>query len=176
MAKGARASSRKANRSKLRARVFQPVEDARLERLHQKLLETVQQPKPESAKDKEMDVDPTDGKHAPCHLAPPTAHTQLLTCISADSATNDVSKEEDFPKGLSFLTASIPHSLHDASDKRSSDVVVDDDNDSGSERALYHLLGLCSDVVGFTSAGDLKFAFDLPPPKWKSDQRLTVSS
>ena len=153
MAKGARASSRKANRSKLRARVFQPVEDARLERLHQKLLETVQQPKPESAKDKEMDVDPTD-----------------------DSATNDVSKEEDFPKGLSFLTASIPHSLHDASDKRSSDVVVDDDNDSGSERALYHLLGLCSDVVGFTSAGDLKFAFDLPPPKWKSDQRLTVSS
>ncbi|EMD92680.1 hypothetical protein COCHEDRAFT_19025 [Bipolaris maydis C5] len=48
MAKGLRASSKKANRTKLRARVFGPVEQARMERLHAKLLETVQQPKPES--------------------------------------------------------------------------------------------------------------------------------
>ena len=37
MAKGARASSKKANRTKLRANVFGPVEQARAERLHAKL-------------------------------------------------------------------------------------------------------------------------------------------
>ncbi|KAJ4303102.1 hypothetical protein N0V90_001993 [Kalmusia sp. IMI 367209] len=77
MAKGLRSSVKKSNRTKLRARVFQPVEDARLERLHQKLLETAQQPKPETAKDKEMDVDSTE-----------------------DAAAHDASKEEDFPKDM----------------------------------------------------------------------------
>jgi hypothetical protein len=53
MAKSARASSKKANKTKLRARVFGPVEQARAERLHAKLLETMQQPKPERT---EMDT------------------------------------------------------------------------------------------------------------------------
>ncbi|KAH7000091.1 hypothetical protein EDB80DRAFT_723146 [Ilyonectria destructans] len=49
MAKSARASSRKANNQRLAANVFGPVEAARAERLHAKLLELAKQPKPESS-------------------------------------------------------------------------------------------------------------------------------
>lgn len=45
MAKGARASTRKANNVALKSRVFGPVEDARTQRLSAKLLELAQQPK-----------------------------------------------------------------------------------------------------------------------------------
>lgn len=45
MAKGARASTRKANNAALKSRVFGPVEDARTQRLSAKLLELAQQPK-----------------------------------------------------------------------------------------------------------------------------------
>jgi hypothetical protein len=47
MAKSARASSIKVNHTKLRARVFGPVEKARAERIHARLLATIQQAKPE---------------------------------------------------------------------------------------------------------------------------------
>ena len=47
MAKSARASSRKANNQKLKEKVFQPVESARLERLSLKLLEIVSAPQPQ---------------------------------------------------------------------------------------------------------------------------------
>jgi hypothetical protein len=53
MAKSARASSKKVNHTKLRARVFAPVEKARAERIHAKLLATIQQDKPEKT---EMDT------------------------------------------------------------------------------------------------------------------------
>ncbi|ORY17689.1 hypothetical protein BCR34DRAFT_555322 [Clohesyomyces aquaticus] len=59
MAKGLRSSVKKANRTKLRSRVFGPVEAARNERLHEKLLELVNAPKPEPRqKPNNMDVDP----------------------------------------------------------------------------------------------------------------------
>lgn len=45
MAKGARASTRKANNAALKSKVFGPVEDARTQRLSAKLLELAQQPK-----------------------------------------------------------------------------------------------------------------------------------
>lgn len=45
MAKGARASTRKANNAALKSRVFGPVEDARTQRLSAKLVELAQQPK-----------------------------------------------------------------------------------------------------------------------------------
>jgi len=41
MAKSARASTKKANKTALRAKTFRPVEDARNERLHQKLVDLV---------------------------------------------------------------------------------------------------------------------------------------
>ena len=46
MAKGARASTIKANNARLKSNVFGPVETARTERLSQKLLELASQPKP----------------------------------------------------------------------------------------------------------------------------------
>ncbi|KAN0102947.1 Protein of unknown function (DUF2423) domain containing protein [Hyaloscypha variabilis] len=51
MAKGARASTKKANNQKLKSRVFGPVETARTERLSAKLLELASQPKPKPAKE-----------------------------------------------------------------------------------------------------------------------------
>lgn len=44
MAKGLRASTKKANRAKLRSKVFGPMEDARMQRLSTKLLELASQP------------------------------------------------------------------------------------------------------------------------------------
>jgi hypothetical protein len=51
MAKGARASTKKANHQKLKSRVFGPVESARTERLSAKLLELAAQPKPQPVKE-----------------------------------------------------------------------------------------------------------------------------
>ena len=51
MAKGARASTKKANNQKLKSRVFGPVESARTERLSAKLLELASQPKPKPVKE-----------------------------------------------------------------------------------------------------------------------------
>jgi len=51
MAKGLRASTKKANRSKLRSKVFEPVEDARTERLSAKLLEIASRPRPKADDD-----------------------------------------------------------------------------------------------------------------------------
>ncbi|KAH8600781.1 hypothetical protein B0O99DRAFT_609451 [Bisporella sp. PMI_857] len=53
MAKGARASTKKANNARLKSTVFGPVETARAERLNAKLMELIAQPKP-SQKDVEM--------------------------------------------------------------------------------------------------------------------------
>ncbi|KAH7122502.1 hypothetical protein B0J11DRAFT_531672 [Dendryphion nanum] len=134
MAKGLRASSKKSNRSKLRARVFGPVEDARTERLHAKLLEVVQQQKPEQPAKKEMDID------------------------SADEDSKDAGKEDDFPKGSYFHTAKIPRSFSDDEDPRH----IPQQESSDTEN-LFMYMGLCSDIVGFNDDGDLEFAFDPLP-------------
>lgn len=163
MAKGLRASSKKANRSKLRARVFGPVEQARVERLHAKLLETIQQPKPES---NQMDTT-EDGKL----VASPCA--SLIANLPPASAANETTtaNDDDLPKGSSFLTAPIPRSLFDPSPKSQ-----DSAQDDCDLRNLCFHLGLCSDVVGFTPNGDLKFAFDPLPHYWPSkNQGLTPS-
>jgi hypothetical protein len=57
MAKGLRSSVKKANKTKLRARVFGPIEDARTQRLSAKLLELASQPKPSKPLDIQMDVE-----------------------------------------------------------------------------------------------------------------------
>jgi len=53
MAKGLRASTERTNRRKLRANVFGPVEKARAERLHAKLLATINSEKPAPPTNKE---------------------------------------------------------------------------------------------------------------------------
>lgn len=59
MAKSARASKIKSNNSKLKSRVFGPIETARTERLSAKLLELASQPRPsgDGIYDELMDTD-----------------------------------------------------------------------------------------------------------------------
>ncbi|KAH6622014.1 hypothetical protein C7974DRAFT_397520 [Boeremia exigua] len=57
MAKGLRASTERTNRRKLRANVFGPVEKARAERLHAKLLATINSEKPAPPAKKARDVE-----------------------------------------------------------------------------------------------------------------------
>jgi hypothetical protein len=157
MAKGARASSKKANRTKLRARVFGPADKARAERIHAKLLETISQPKPDKT-----DMDTAEDCEPMC---PPSQHTPA----DNSTATTDAAKEDD--KGSSFLTASIPRSLSAPSSTR-----LDPAQENCELRNLCFYLGLCSDVVGFTEHGDLQFAFDPLAPHWLSEnQGLTVT-
>lgn len=164
MAKGLRASSKKANRTKLRARVFGPVEQARMERLHAKLLETIQQPKPENS---QMDTAEDSKLVASSHICPPANISPANTAAETTTAAN----EDDLPKGSSFLTAPIPRSLSDPSSKP-----LDAAQDDCDLRNLCFHLGLCSDVVGFTTDGHLEFAFDPLPPHWSGkNQGLTPS-
>jgi hypothetical protein len=158
MAKGARASSKKANRTKLRARVFGPAHQARAERIHAKLLETIEQPKPEKT-----NMDTTEDGKRPSSATP--SHT-ANTC----PATTEAAKEDDL-KGSSFLTAPIPRSLSDPACAK-----LDPARDSCELRNLCFLLGLCSDVVGFNQRGALQVAFDPLPPHWSSQNHRLTSS
>jgi hypothetical protein len=54
MAKGLRSSTKKANRTQLRSRVFGPVEEARKERLSAKLLELASKPRIAAEEDVNM--------------------------------------------------------------------------------------------------------------------------
>lgn len=177
MAKGLRSSTKKSNRTKLRSRVFEPVESARAERIHAKLLELVQQPKPEPQKKADMELDSAEGT-----ILPPNSHhlhTLLTKCDnSATTAVHDTTKDDDYPKGSYILSAKIPHSLtsldtHIDTSKHSTNPVAKDDCDM--RNFLFHL-GLSSDIVGFTNDGDLKFAFDPLPQQWLSDHGLTASA
>lgn len=161
MAKSARASSKKANHTKLRARVFGPAEKARAERIHAKLLETIQQPKPEKT---EMEI--TEDSEPP----DTTTHFVPADLFKANT-TDEAAKDDDLPKGSSLLTASIPRSLSDPSSTQ-----LDPAQEDCALRNLCFHLGLCSDIVGFTDDGDVKFAFDPLPPHWLSkNQGLTVT-
>jgi hypothetical protein len=62
MAKGLRASSERTNRRKLRTNVFGPVEKARAERLHAKLLATINSDKPAPPKNKVANETATEAK------------------------------------------------------------------------------------------------------------------
>jgi hypothetical protein len=160
MAKGARASSKKANRTKLRARVFGPAEKARAERIHAKLLDTINQPKPEKT---DMDTAEDSKLQHPVH--------QRDTANICTATTADATKEDDLSKGSFFLTAPIPRSLSDPSSAK-----LDPARDSCELRNLCFQLGLCSDVCGFTEEGALQVAFDPLPPHWSSENhRLTVT-
>lgn len=68
MAKSARASSEKANKSRLKAKLFGPIEDARAARLSARLQELANAPRlepaePRSKQKKDGDVDMVDGEH-----------------------------------------------------------------------------------------------------------------
>jgi hypothetical protein len=62
MAKGARASTTKANNARLKNRVFGPTEIARTERLSAKLLELAAQPRITQKKGGDLAMNEDDGK------------------------------------------------------------------------------------------------------------------
>lgn len=159
MAKGLRASSERANRRKLRTGVFGPVEKARAERLHAKMLEIINSEKPAPPKNKGANTEGT-----------PPLHSSPNTLANPPTATAEET-QDDLAKGSSFLTAAIPRSLSDDSPKP-----FDPAHESRQLGNLCFYLGLCSDVVGFSEQGDLTFAFDPLPPHWLSEnQGLTVT-
>jgi hypothetical protein len=141
MAKGLRASSERTNRRKLRTNVFGPVEKARAERLHAKLLATINSDKPAPPKNK---VANESTSH------PPTAYTTLTnTAAAATEAKADVEK------GSFILSAPVPQCLSRT---------TDDPEDAPALRDFCFYLGLSADICGFTAAGDVQFAFDPLPP------------
>ncbi|GAB7357257.1 hypothetical protein MBLNU459_g8232t1 [Dothideomycetes sp. NU459] len=160
MAKGSRSSVRKTNNTKLKARVFGPVENARTERLSAKLMELAAQPKPPKV---EMDVEESvDAKSA----EPETKETS-----HADGASSSLSVP--IPESLARVTAAaaaaaaatLPSpppspSLVAASSaepaKRKSRAA---DKEAVKELLFFHLLGVCSDVQGFDGEGNLVLGF-----------------
>lgn len=141
MAKGLRASSERTNRRKLRTNVFGPVEKARAERLHAKLLATINSDKPAPPKNKVAN-------ESTSRL--PTART-----APTDTAAAATEAKGDVEKGSFFLSAPVPQCLSST---------TDDPEDATAMRAFCFYLGLSADICGFTAAGDVQFAFDPLPP------------
>ncbi|OCL06740.1 hypothetical protein AOQ84DRAFT_440637 [Glonium stellatum] len=93
MAKGLRSSVKKAHRTKLRSRVFAPVEDARTERLSAKLLELASQPRPVKT---DMDLDEENGITAPLprQTTPPRSPPSNNSAASKSDAQPDVHQDQ----------------------------------------------------------------------------------
>ncbi|KAK8201458.1 hypothetical protein BKA81DRAFT_363723 [Phyllosticta paracitricarpa] len=87
MAKSSRSSVKKTNNQKLKKNVFGPVENARAQRLSERLLELAQQPRP--AKD-EMEVE-KDRESCTLPSHPQSAHTETS---SEHPESNDARPEE----------------------------------------------------------------------------------
>ncbi|KAL7626258.1 hypothetical protein AAE478_003028 [Parahypoxylon ruwenzoriense] len=100
MAKSARASSRKANNQRLKAKVFGPVESARAERLSAKILELAAQPKPprpESSSDMKI-VDGEVGEEAKVNedpIAAAAADANDNTAMDVDGAKSASAKRSN---------------------------------------------------------------------------------
>jgi len=154
MAKGLRASVIKRNNSKLRARVFGPVEDARTERLSAKLLELASQPKPQK---EGLEIDKENCEYIVCtFITQAVANTgtamkneenteeaegmSSLASLSPASSVDSEAKEDRSLAMLSLFTGIPQTQLHGSTKKQA------------EEESLYHVLGLYS---GFLDNGDL---------------------
>jgi len=144
MAKGLRASVKKNNRTKLRSRVFAPVEDARTARLSAKLLELAQQSKPAKT---EMDLEPVKE--------------------TTSDQQSSVEEPQQAEEGVSYgISCPIPASFSDSEggsegdDERPSHPRAESLSPSSGDSMFYHLLGLSNDVVGFGWSGRLLMQFD----------------
>ena len=84
MAKSARASTKKSNRTKLRARVFRPIEDARTQRLSAKLMALASQPQP----------DRLDAMEVESSRFQPVKTHQNLASLTWGAASKDLDKSK----------------------------------------------------------------------------------
>jgi hypothetical protein len=155
MAKGLRSSVKKSNRTKLRARVFGPVVDARTERLSAKLLELAQQPKPARP---DMEVDSEKGTYDPI-----VASLLNSTNILAEATSEQQPAAEEAiqqAEGTSFgISCPIPVSLSDSEGDWEGEQQPKDVEEE-ENATFYQLLGLSADVIGFGTQGELLMRFD----------------
>jgi hypothetical protein len=160
MAKGLRASVTKRNKSKLRDRVFGPVEAARTERLSAKLMELARQPKP--TRDAEMlQVDGQD----------------VMDEKSVEEGEKDQVAEAGEGQCLSLLpcvlACPVPKILVNGGVEGNDDggsseeehgpeeTAMDATGDIDAEESIFYaLLGLSTDITGFDSVGRLKMLFE----------------
>ena len=85
MAKGARASTKKANNVKLKSKVFGPVETDRTARLSAKLLALAAQPKPKPA-EKDVEMEAEDGRISSEEIV--VLRLTYLSCDGRDSGSS----------------------------------------------------------------------------------------
>ena len=161
MAKGLRSSVKKSHRTKLRTRVFAPVEDARTERLSAKLLELASQPRPAKT---DMELDEDNGTNT-IPITPTTLLTHQIPRRSTRSDSSPASKsdaqadvhQDQQAEGLSpCISWSIPRALSE----ETADAPPQKLERQIEEDLFYSLLGVCSDIVGLDERGDLLLAFD----------------
>ena len=178
MAKSARASAVKKNKSNLKKRVFGPVETARNDRLSAKLLELASQPKPPKA---EMEVE-QDGKSQQICTRPKTSsdqRTNVYISSEANNAANSEAKEDKATEGASQSSLSIPipacllrsndqnlpspptTPTLDASASAMTTPILDlpAQKELSKELLFFHLLGASTDILGFDANGGLKLSF-----------------
>jgi len=161
MAKGLRASVIKRNNSKLRARVFGPVENARTARLSAKLLELASQPKPQK---EGMEIDKEDCEHIES-----TCIAQAVTNTAAATKNDGNTENTEDAEGMSSL-ASSPATSADSGAKEDRSLAMlslftgisksqlhGRTKKKAEEESLYHVLGLYS---GFLDDGDLLLEVD----------------
>ena len=154
MAKGLRSSVKKSHRTKLRSRVFAPVEDARTERLSAKLLELASQPRPAKT---DMELDEDNGTNTPLTHQIPRHSTRSNSSPASKSDAQADAHQDQQAEGLSpCISWSIPRALSEGT----ADAPPQKLKRQIEEDLFYSLLGVCSDIVGFDERGDLLLAFD----------------
>ncbi|KAJ9665006.1 hypothetical protein H2201_004870 [Coniosporium apollinis] len=144
MAQGLRSSVKKTNRSKLRTRVFAPVEDARTERLSAKLLELASQPRPAKT-EMEVEEDATKAETQPQADADTAAQAEgWLPCFTCRIPQSLSPKEEG---------------QHQAQKRKHKQAKKPNPHRITKDETFYHILGLSSDIIGFDAHGDLVLDF-----------------
>lgn len=167
MAKSARATSIKKNKSGLKKKVFGPVEAARNERLSAKLLELAQQPKPLRA---EMEVEDGGARHLSRDTHVRYANLDLNT--DSKDADAEAKEEQQAVGALPSLSTPVPASLltNDQLPTPPDSPPLDAPPTTpilgipaqkalAKELLFYHLLGVSSDILGFNENGDLQLGF-----------------
>jgi hypothetical protein len=142
MAKSLRSSVKKSNRSKLRSRVFAPIEDARNERLSAKLLALASQPKPPKS-EMEVDSQPSKASAAVPSVDDPSKSRSKEDTLTVGAEAQE--RAEGLSSSLSLQQVSCQAGLAN--------------QEKAGEEMLYMLLGLASEVVGFESDGRLLLQF-----------------
>lgn len=180
MAKSSRATISKKNRSRLKSRVFGPVEDARTKRLSEKLVELASQPK---AARTDMDIEKTEGGHTiKLHAHD---HGLIMSSSGAQRAEQESKENSGHADGALRSSLSIPipkamlchakpntqlpltppptppsSALQDTFPTPTNHVA---NYHQAEEMLFYHTLGIAADVKGFDNAGHLVLEFDSTP-------------